>query len=798
MADEDPVTPMRVLYAEDNPLDADLTTAYFRATVPEFELEVVHTGEECLARLQSQQYDVLLLDNHLPDMDGVDVLRQLAARRPDVPVVVTTSVGDEALAVQVLQIGACDYVPKAGDYVASLPAALRNAIVEHRDRRELHDAGERRERRILYIERHSSDVDLTLARLAEVAPHLRVEVASSAAGALTLLGDAEFDLVLTDLRLPEMNALELLREAKARGLPVPFIVVTGGGDETAAVAALKLGAYDYIVKRDDYLTRLPYAIEHAIARWQLTRINRQLQKELAERQRLQQTTAEALALLDTLQKHAPIGIAFMDREQRFQRVNDELATINGLPVAAHLGRTIEEIVPEISRHVDPLYRQALRGEAVFNVEIGGRTAASSGEERHFIVSFYPVRGTEQEVVGVGMAMAEITERRRAEAALREHAVALTEVARQKDEFLAMLSHELRNPLAPIRTALELLRRTGAQDDIAASAHAVIERQVTHMARLLDDLLDVARITTGRVSLHMQTVDVLRVVADAIDSAGHLIAARRHRFDTSLPREPLTIRGDATRLVQVLVNLLNNAAKYTNEGGTIRLSVEAEGGQAVLRVADTGMGIPARLLPKIFDLFTQDDRTLDRAQGGLGLGLSIARRITELHGGSIEARSEGRGRGSEFTIRLPLHVGDETGSTQAEARRPGPSHPVLCLVVEDNVDAAHMLELALTLEGHEVHVAFDGHDAIEAASAFRPEVVVLDIGLPRMNGYDVARAIRELPGLGDVHIIAVTGYGQVADYEKSRKAGIDTHLVKPVELDALLKAVASGRARSSAD
>ena len=795
MADEDFVTTLRVLYAEDNAFDVDLTRAHFDAHAPEFELDVVRTGEECLARLESRQYDVLLLDNHLPDMDGPVVLRHLAARRTHVPVVVTTSVGHEALAVQVLHLGACDYLPKEGSYVTRLPAALKNAIAEHRTGQAPQYPGERPERRILYVERHPSDVDLTLSHLSEVAPHLHVEVLSSADRALSLLAEAQFDLVVCDLRLPEMNALDLLKEARARGLRVPFIVVTGGGDETAAVAALKLGAYDYIVKRDDYLTRLPHAIEHVIARCQLAEINRQLQRELAERQHLQQTTAEALALLDTLQKHAPIGIAFMDREYRFQRVNDELAALNGLPAEAHLGHTIEELVPGISPQVEPLYCRALKGEAVRNVEVSGTTAASPGVDRHFLVSFYPVRGTGQEVVGVGVAVADITERRHAEAALHEHAAALAEMARQKDEFLAMLSHELRTPLAPIRTALELLRRAGTSDEIAERAHDVIDRQVTHLARLVDDLLDVARITSGRIHLDMEAVGVSRIVADAIDSVGNLIAARHHRLETSVPEEPLTIWGDQTRLVQVLVNLLSNAAKYTHEGGTIRLIVTSDDRDAVFRVTDTGMGIPARLLPKIFDLFTQDERTLDRSQGGLGVGLTLVRRIAQLHGGSVEAHSEGRGCGSDFIVRLPLHVAGEAPNTGAAAGQSRRSPSTRCLVVEDSVDAAHMLELALTLEGHEVRLAFDGHDAVEAAASFRPEVVILDIGLPLMNGYDAARAIRQLPGLADVHIIAMTGYGQVSDYEKSRGAGFDDHLVKPVAFDALLRTLAAGRARS---
>ena len=368
-----------------------------------------------------------------------------------------------------------------------------------------------------------------------------------------------------------------------------------------------------------------------------------------------------------------------------------------------------------------------------------------------------------------------------------------EAARQKDEFLAMLGHELRNPLAPIRTALELLQRFGVQHPTAVRAHGVIDRQVTHMVRLIDDLLEVSRITTGVIRLNIQEVDLMDVVADAVDSTRPLIEARHHRLDTSLPRAPLVVRGDRTRLMQVLTNLLNNAAKYTDEGGTIRITAAPHERQAVLRVIDTGTGISARLLPKVFDLFTQDDRTLDRAQGGLGVGLTLVRRITELHGGSVEAYSEGRGQGSEFVVKLPLHIA-ETVAPPAEAQpaQDRSERRLRCLVVDDNVDATQMLEVALKLEGHDVRVAFDGRDAVDAAASYRPDVIVLDIGLPRMNGYDVARTVRQLPGLANVLIIAATGYGQDGHRQKSREAGFDHHLVKPIELDALLRALVAGR------
>ena len=783
--------PIRVLYAEDDAADADLTSAYFQANEPDFRVDIVHTGAACVGALESGGYDVLLLDHHLPDMDAPQVLQRLAALARRVPVVVTTSVGDETLAVQVLRLGVADYVPKAGEYLATLPEVLRNALAEFENGPARHDEPHRR---ILYVEHDAADVDLTVTHLAEVAPHLRVETVYSAPEALARLGVEQFDLVLADLRLPEMNALELLRQLNHQNLDLAFIVVTGGGDELTAVAALKRGASDYIVKRDDYLIRLPYAIDHAIARRQLARANRELQRELHARQHLQQTTDQALALLDSLQQHAPIGIALMDCDCRFTRVNDQLAAIIGLPVADHAGRALGEVLPDLAGQLEPLCRQAIDGVAVSNVEVAGVTAASPGEQRHFAVSVYPVRVGERELVGIGLVAAEITEQKRAEAALREHATTLADVARQKDEFLAMLSHELRNPLAPIRTALELLRRAGAPDQISESAHEVIDRQIIHMVRLLDDLLDVARITRGRVSLLMEEVDLNRVVSDAVDTVRPLIAARRHALETSLADQTLLVHGDLTRLVQVLVNLLNNAAKYTNEAGTIRLSVSAEEGYAVLRVADTGLGIPARLLPKIFDLFTQDERGLDRAQGGLGVGLTLVKRITELHGGTVEAHSEGRGRGSTFTVRLPLQARHHAGRGKSVPPERRHHHSLRCLVVEDNIDAARMLELALTLEGHEVKLAFDGSDAVTTAASFRPEAVVLDIGLPRMNGYDAARAIRQISGLDEVFIVAVTGYGQGPDYEHGRAAGFDAHLVKPIDIDTLLRTLAAGRQR----
>jgi PAS domain S-box-containing protein len=784
---------IRVLYAEDNAFDADLTQSHLAQHAPHVEVAVVNSGQRCLELLTTATFDLLLLDNHLPDMDGTAILLDVAARGISVPVVMVTGAGDEALVVRVLRLGACDYVSKEGSYLDTLPAVLERAVAEHRRAHEEGTSGALRPQRILYAECNPADVDLTERHFAEAAPHLSLYVVRSSSDVLTHLQDRTTDLVMTDLRMPDMSALELLRETRHRGISVPFVILTGRGDEAAAIAALRLGACDYIVKRDDYLIQLPYAIDHAIARFQLAQLNRRLRLELEERKRLQQTTDESLALLDTLQIHAPIGIAFMDREFRYRLVNQEMAAINGLSIPAHLGQPVSSVLPKLWTKIEPLYQAVLAGESVRNVELSGETPASPGEERQWVTSCYAVRGQSDTPLGIGVIVKEVTEEKRAEAALREHAVQLAEAARQKDEFLAMLAHELRNPLAPMRTALELLQRFSEQRTVVERAHDVIGRQILHMARLLDDLLDVSRITTGRITLNWQELDLRDLVAEAVYSTRALIEARRHSLITALPEQALVIRGDSTRLVQVLVNLLNNAAKYTDEGGAIRLAASSEGAHAVLRVQDTGMGISSRLLPRIFDVFTQDDRTLDRAQGGLGLGLTLVRRIVELHDGSVEAHSPGRGLGSEFVVRLPLHVAAAGVGTAAPMRSPARSRRTLrCLVVDDNVDAARMLELALSLEGHQVRLAFDGHDAVEAAAAFQPDAIVLDIGLPRMNGYEAARGIRRIPGLGGVLIIAATGYGQDIDREKSRDAGFDLHLVKPIDLDALLHAIDADR------
>jgi signal transduction histidine kinase/CheY-like chemotaxis protein len=367
--------------------------------------------------------------------------------------------------------------------------------------------------------------------------------------------------------------------------------------------------------------------------------------------------------------------------------------------------------------------------------------------------------------------------------------ALRAADRRKDDFLAMLAHELRNPLAPIRTGAEVLRRLPGADAQVQRQSEVIARQARHMTEIVDDLLDVSRVTRGLIALDRHDLDLAEVVQAAVEQVRPLVAVRRHRLEVALPDTPLPLHADRARLVQVVSNLLHNACKYTPEGGHLSVRASTDDGWLSLVVQDNGQGISAELMPELFELFTQGSRTAERAQGGLGLGLALVRQLVELHGGSVQAHSDGPGRGARFTVRLPRRPGAATAAAvtspvpvQAAALQPRGCRVV---VVDDNVDAAESLGALLALEGHRVEILHDAHGALGRAQQPLAQAFVLDIGLPGMDGYELARRLRALPGGDAALLIALTGYGQPGDRERSRAAGFDHHLVKPVDVGALL-------------
>jgi two-component system CheB/CheR fusion protein len=368
---------------------------------------------------------------------------------------------------------------------------------------------------------------------------------------------------------------------------------------------------------------------------------------------------------------------------------------------------------------------------------------------------------------------------------------LQETDRSKNRFLAILSHELRNPLAPIRSAIETVHLIASGSPELAGPLSVIDRQITQMARLIDDLLDISRITNNKLNLRREPVDLADVVRAAIEASRPILGSSDHELRVVLPDQPIWINADPTRIAQVIGNLLNNAAKYTPESGQIHLTVELADEMAVIRVRDNGVGIPSGMLSRVFEMFTQVEDAKGRAKGGLGIGLTLAQRLVELHGGTITAASEGSGQGSEFTIRLPVVPAPPPDS--AAAARPvarlevqRTSHPLRIMIVDDNRDAADSLGALLSLHGHEVRIAYDSLDAIESAGGFHPQVMLLDIGLPGLNGYETAQQVRQQPWGRNLLLIAVTGWGQEEAKRRSWEAGFDSHLVKPVDPTVLVE------------
>ena len=421
--------------------------------------------------------------------------------------------------------------------------------------------------------------------------------------------------------------------------------------------------------------------------------------------------------------------------------------------------------------------------------ISGSGAAMGALSVHFSTPHFPSEREMHQADLLAQKAVLYIERTRAEEAVRASARRLEEADRRKDQFLATLAHELRNPLAPMRNALHFMQLRGSRDPDMQNARDMIDRQVRQMVRLVDDLMEVSRITLGQIQLQSEVVSLALVITNAVEVSHPLIDAARHRLTVELPAEPLYVEGDNTRLSQVLQNLLNNAAKYTPPGGQITLRAERDGDFAVLRVRDTGIGIPPAMLDRVFEMFTQVDRGSALSQGGLGIGLALAQQLTQMHGGRIEVTSDGTGLGSEFSVRLPLcaapslaaEIADRAGAFHRPARR-------RVLVADDNIDGAESLRLNLEIQGHDARAVFDGAAALSLAEDFRPHVMVLDLGMPKLDGYQVCRRVRERPWGDEVTVIALTGWGQEQDRRRTLEAGFDHHLVKPVDPAFLAKLI----------
>jgi signal transduction histidine kinase/ActR/RegA family two-component response regulator len=406
---------------------------------------------------------------------------------------------------------------------------------------------------------------------------------------------------------------------------------------------------------------------------------------------------------------------------------------------------------------------------------------------------HSLKDESDELLGYMKVMRDQTERKQMEDELRRVAADLSEADRRKNEFLATLAHELRNPLAPIRTGLELLRLSGDDPQETAEIRDVMERQAQQMMRLIDDLLEVARITQGKLELRTATVALSDIARSAVDASRPFIDEGGHELIVALPPEPIRLVADPHRLQQVFSNLLNNAAKYTPDGGRIELAATVEEEGVAVSVRDDGIGIPSEMKDRIFEMFAQIDRSMERSYSGLGIGLTLVKRLVEMHGGRIEVHSEGRNQGSEFVVRLPTEgARAERETTDERPKAEAPAGGLRVLVVDDNRPAADILAKVIRLLGNEVRTAYDGREGVAVADEFRPEVILMDLGMPNMNGYEATREIRRFDWGGGVMIVALTGWGQDEDRRRTEEAGFDRHLVKPVEPSTLQKLLAETR------
>lgn len=631
------------------------------------------------------------------------------------------------------------------------------------------------EHRVLVIAPTRRDAELACALLADHDVHCDL-----CADAEALLDEMELGvgavLIAEEFLLSgQTGTLAKFVTSQPSWSDLPVILVTRQGLESPAVtSALSLLGNVTLIERPTKVLGLANAVRNALRARQRQYQTRDL---IFERERNAGALRESELRFRTLVEQVKDYAIFMiDLDGRATSWNEGVLRVLGFTETEFIGL-------EVARNIFTPHDQAA-GVPQAELDQAARNGSASNDRwmmrsngKHFWASgitsaLYDPQGGH---IGYTKVMRDLTRNKEAEDALKE-------ADRRKNEFLATLAHELRNPLAPIRNSMHILQMTAGDNSTINNVCSMLERQVDQLVRLVDDLLEVSRITRGKIELRKEEVDLAAVVRSAVETSRPVIDAANHQLNVTLPELPVTVWGDAVRLSQVLSNLLNNAAKYTNERGEIGLKVAVEGGQAVISVRDNGIGIPEHMLSNVFEMFMQVDRTIKRAQGGLGIGLTLVKSLVELHGGTVGVHSDPSERGSEFVVRLPIfrnHQMDVPAPQAKNSARDLEGRRVL--VVDDNIDAAKSLRILLKLQGAQAEMVHSGPDALEAVEKMQPNVVLLDIGMPGMDGYEVARRIRASGDFKEVTLIALTGWGQEEDRQRTREAGFDHHLVKPADI-----------------
>jgi PAS domain S-box-containing protein len=729
------------------------------------------SGEEALRLLLHDDFAVVLLDVQMEGIDGFEVARLIRSRERSrhTPVIFITA-HDEAefSPAQAYTLGAVDYLVKP--LVPDILRAKVEVFVQLFERTEQVRLLQRRQSEHEALRRLGAVIEHSWDAIALLGPDATIRYASPSTARVLGYGPEE-RVGRSAFELMHPDDLQRTTDLFARLLAEPGATLS----DTFRYRH-KDGVWVYVECRGTNLLHEP-AVAAVVANYH----------DVSEQRQVEEVRARLAAIVES-SADAIIGEAL---DGTITTWNAGAERLFGYRAEEVLGRPVSVLMPAGEAEELPAMLDKLRrGERIDHYETV--RLHKDGSLVPVSLSISPIRDAHGTVVGAAKIARDITERKRLEAELEARAAQLAEANRQKDQFLAMLAHELRNPLAPLLTGLHVLRDPRATAPTRQVTQEMMERQVRHLARLVDDLLDVSRLARGTVQLRPERLDLGRLVRTAAEDRRATLERAGLTLLVEVPETPVWVLGDPTRLAQILNNLLDNAMKFSDGGEhvTLRVTADPVQCQAVLSVRDEGIGIAPDVLPRIFDVFAQADRSLDRSRGGLGLGLALVKGLAELHGGEVAAASEGPGQGAEFTLRLSLE--GEPPALSGFPAAPAPARePQRVLVVEDNRDAAESLRLLLELLGHEVRVAYTGPEGVQAAQGWRPGIVLCDIGLPGLDGYGVARELRLNPTTAKVRLLALTGYGAEEDQRRSRQAGFDAHLVKPADPEQLQRLLASG-------